>query len=56
MGNWPRKREKIPFPYLGEVMMGFEYVAAILLSFILLKRHYDEKYTPYDYIKQQSSD
>lgn len=33
MGSWPRGREKIPFPYFGEVMTGFEYVAAAEMIF-----------------------
>ena len=28
MGSWPRGRLQTPFPYFGEVMTGFEYVAA----------------------------
>lgn len=33
MGSWPRGRERIPFPYFGEVMTGFEYVAAAEMIF-----------------------
>ena len=33
MGSWPRGRLKTPFPYFGEVMTGFEYVAAAEMVF-----------------------
>ena len=33
MGSWPRGRLKVPFPYFGEVMTGFEYVAAAEMIF-----------------------
>lgn len=33
MGSWPHGRLKTPFPYFGEVMTGFEYVAAAELIF-----------------------
>lgn len=33
MGSWPRGRLKSPFPYFGEVMTGFEYVAAAEMVF-----------------------
>ncbi len=33
MGAWPRGRLKTPFPYFGEVMTGFEYVAAAEMTF-----------------------
>ena len=33
MGSWPRGRLKTPFPYFGEVMTGFEYVAAAEMIF-----------------------
>jgi len=33
MGAWPRGRLKTPFPYFGEVMTGFEYVAAAEMVF-----------------------
>ncbi len=33
MGAWPRGRLKVPFPYFGEVMTGFEYVAAAEMIF-----------------------
>ena len=33
MGSWPRGRLKTPFPYFGEVMTGFEYVAAAEMMF-----------------------
>ncbi|MGI5870060.1 MAG: GH116 family glycosyl-hydrolase [Kiritimatiellia bacterium] len=33
MASWPRGRQKIPFPYFGEVMTGFEYVAAAEMIF-----------------------
>ena len=33
MGGWPRGRLKMPFPYFGEVMTGFEYVAAAEMIF-----------------------
>ncbi len=33
MGAWPRGRLKTPFPYFGEVMTGFEYVAAAEMIF-----------------------
>jgi len=29
MASWPRGRLRRPFPYFGEVMTGFEYVAAV---------------------------
>lgn len=29
MASWPQGRLKIPFPYFGETMTGFEYTAAI---------------------------
>ena len=33
MGSWPRGRLERPFPYFGEVMTGFEYVAAAEMVF-----------------------
>ena len=33
MGSWPYGRLKTPFPYFGEVMTGFEYVAAAEMIF-----------------------
>ena len=33
MGSWPRGRLETPFPYFGEVMTGFEYVAAAEMVF-----------------------
>ena len=33
MGSWPRGRLERPFPYFGEVMTGFEYVAAAEMIF-----------------------
>jgi uncharacterized protein (DUF608 family) len=33
MGSWPKGRLKTPFPYFGEVMTGFEYVAAAEMIF-----------------------
>ena len=33
MCSWPRGRLKTPFPYFGEVMTGFEYVAAAEMVF-----------------------
>ena len=33
MGSWPRGRLKTPFPYFGETMTGFEYVAAAEMIF-----------------------
>ena len=33
MGSWPHGRLKTPFPYFGEVMTGFEYVAAAEMVF-----------------------
>ncbi|MBO7684582.1 MAG: hypothetical protein J6T51_07645 [Kiritimatiellae bacterium] len=33
MGSWPRGRLAVPFPYFGEVMTGFEYVAAAEMVF-----------------------
>ncbi|MBR1921909.1 MAG: hypothetical protein IJ829_07925, partial [Kiritimatiellae bacterium] len=33
MGSWPRGRIRRPFPYFGEVMTGFEYVAAAEMIF-----------------------
>ena len=33
MGSWPHGRLKTPFPYFGEVMTGFEYVAAAEMIF-----------------------
>jgi uncharacterized protein (DUF608 family) len=33
MGSWPHGRQKRPFPYFGEVMTGFEYVAAAEMLF-----------------------
>ena len=33
MGSWPLGRMKTPFPYFGEVMTGFEYVAAAEMVF-----------------------
>ena len=33
MASWPRGRLKVPFPYFGEVMTGFEYVAAAEMIF-----------------------
>ncbi len=33
MASWPRGRLKVPFPYFGEVMTGFEYVAAAEMVF-----------------------
>ena len=33
MGSWPRGRLAVPFPYFGEVMTGFEYVAAAEMIF-----------------------
>lgn len=29
MASWPKGRLKVPFPYFGEVMTGFEYSAAV---------------------------
>lgn len=33
MASWPRGRLRVPFPYFGEVMTGFEYVAAAEMIF-----------------------
>lgn len=33
MASWPRGRLAVPFPYFGEVMTGFEYVAAAEMIF-----------------------
>lgn len=33
MASWPRGRLEVPFPYFGEVMTGFEYVAATEMIF-----------------------
>ena len=33
MASWPKGRLKTPFPYFGEVMTGFEYVAAAEMIF-----------------------
>ena len=33
MASWPKGRLKVPFPYFGEVMTGFEYVAAAEMIF-----------------------
>ncbi|MBP5286146.1 MAG: hypothetical protein ILO34_08600, partial [Kiritimatiellae bacterium] len=33
MASWPKGRLEVPFPYFGEVMTGFEYVAAAEMIF-----------------------
>ena len=34
MASWPRgERPRVPFPYWGEIMTGFEYQAAIHMIF-----------------------
>lgn len=33
MASWPKGRLKVPFPYFGEVMTGFEYSAAVGMIF-----------------------